>query len=80
MPGDPAKGGKKPVEEPQASTSLMALVRQLAEPVQILRVHKDDDGNETELSRLFRLTATGISENIGVEDDKFTVPSVEEAE
>jgi hypothetical protein len=80
VPGDPAKGGKKPVEEPQASTSLMALVRQLAEPVQILRVHKDDDGNETELSRLFRLTATGISENIGVEDDKFTVPSVEEAE
>jgi|CZCA01.1.fsa_nt_gi hypothetical protein len=80
VPGDLSKGGKKPAEEPQASTSLGALVRQLAEPVQIERVHKDDGGNETELSRLFRLTATGISENIGVEDDKFTVPSGEEAE
>ena len=71
VPGDPAKGGQKPVEEPQASTSLMALVRQLAEPVKIERVHE---------SGLFKLVATGVSDNIGVEDDKFTVPSGEEAE
>ncbi len=69
--GDSGSNGKKPVEDPQTSTSLMALVRQLEEPVEIVRVHE---------SGLFKVIATGVSDNIGVEDDKFTVPSREEAE
>ncbi len=82
VPGDSKDDeGSKPVEDWQASASFMGLGGQLSGlaqiPVEILRVHKDSNGNET---GLFKLLATGVSDNIGVEDDKFTVPSNEEAE
>jgi hypothetical protein len=71
VPGDTSKDEKKTVEELRSSTSLMPLVSPLSEPAQIERVHE---------SGLYRLTATAVSDNIGVEDGKFAVPSGEEAE
>jgi hypothetical protein len=70
--GDSEKDKGKPVEDWQGSVPFAALGRESEEPAQIIR-----GVNE---SGLFTLIATGVSDNIGVEDDKFTVPSGEEAE
>lgn len=58
-------------KDSQGSGVFIALVTPLEESVQIQRIHG---------SGLFSLLATGISDNIGVEDDKFTVPTGEAAE
>ena len=77
VPVRPGIGGRVPIGGGHVGIAPSAGARQVEGPAQILRVHKDDTGNET---GLFRLLATGVSDNVGVEGDKFTVPAGEQAE
>jgi hypothetical protein len=77
VPGDSGSNEKKPVEDLQASTPLMALGEESGELAMITRDHHFVGEN---VDGLFQLVATGVSDNVGVEDDKFTVPAGEEAE
>ena len=77
IPVRPGVVGSLPVAGGQVSIAPSVRARQVQDSAQILRVHRDDSGNET---GHFKLLATGVSDNLGAEDDKFTAPAGEEAE
>ena len=77
LPAKPGVGGSVPIGAGQGGIAPSVSVKQSGEPAMITRAHhfvgENVDGS-------FMLVATGVSDNVGVEDDKFTVPTGEEAE
>ena len=77
LPVKPGVGGSVPIGGGQGGIAPSVSVKQSGEPAMITRAHhfvgETVDGS-------FMLVATGVSDNVGVEDDKFTVPTGEEAE
>ena len=64
-------GGNVPIGGGQGGIAPSVSVKQSGELAHITRVHG---------TGMFKVIATGLSDNIGVEDDKFTVPAGEAAE
>ncbi len=71
LPVKPGVGRIVPIGGGQGGIAPSVTTRQVEGPAQIVRGHE---------TGLFSLAATGVSTNVGVEDDKFTVPAGEEAE
>jgi hypothetical protein len=77
VPVRPGTGGSVPIGGGHVGIAPSAGARQVEGPAQILRVHRDTDERET---GLFKLLATGVSENIAVQGGKFRVPPGQSAE
>lgn len=77
IPVRPGAGGNVPIGGGQGGIAPSVSVKQSGE---LATISRDRHFMGENVNGRFLLLATGVSDNVGVEDDKFTVPAGEEAE